>query len=335
MAITINTEIIGQQAEPALTYCYLYEPLRINITEDDVTAQKLFIDVVRYDKTTSEVKEILTKYVNLDLNPGNSISVDLMEIAKQLHNSNIYKIATVSDIVSSYKNIIVSGDYYEFNVYTDRTATPTLIKKLPIIGGRNFSQFIPGVDLTQPLNEFALYGLDQNLISSRWNNLTFYSSSLGNLQGTNFDPILIGLSNASDCSADGGGLYWKSRFGGWMFWGFDIVKKTESNSYSGNLTVGMFETTNNAGGNAFIPVDYTGISSSYNLELKSLSLSMPELKAVAGISSSPAIYYNDGTNDRLELMRLSSASAPVTSLANGGDFTVGLQSISVTSQKSI
>lgn len=336
MALIIKTEILGQQAEVALTYCYLYEPLRINIAESDLTANKLYMDVVRVTKSDSIVKDTFIKYVDLDLNSGLSISVDLMEITKQLHSSNIYKIATVSDILNSNENMIVSEFFYEFRVYTDKTTTPIIVKKLPIIGGRNFSQFNPIVNLTQPLNEFSFYGIDQNEISSRWNNFTFYKADLVvPSSGTNFNPIMTGLSNASLCSAEGGGLYWKSRLGGWMFWAFNIAKLNSNSSYSGNLNVGMFESTSRVDGKPYIPVDYTGVSSSYSIELKALSLSMLELRAVAGITASPAIYYNDGITDKLELMRLGSATVPIASLANGGDFTVSLQSISVTSQKSI
>lgn len=334
MALIINTEILGQQADASLTYCYLYEPLRVNIAESDITSKKLYIDVVRVSKFDSVVKDTLVSYVDLDFNPGKSITIDLMEVTRQLHNADVYKVAKVSDILNS-SNMIVSEFYYEFKIYSDKTNTPSIIRKLPILGGREFSQFNPDVNLTQPLNEFSYYGLDQNSISSKWSNFTFYKADLSSLTvGTNFNPILTGLSNASSCSADGGGIYWKSRFGGWMFWAFDIAKKNYNNSYSGNLSVGMFESTLPIGGSPYIQVDYTGVSSSYGIELKALSLSMNELKAVAGITASPAIYYNDGVTDRLELMRLSAASVPITSLANGGDFSVSLQSISTTSQKS-
>lgn len=335
MAIIINTEILGQQAEGTLTYCYLYEPLRVSIADSDITSEKLYIDVVRVFKSDSVVNNTLVKYVDLDFNPGLPLTVDLMEIVKQLHNSNIYKIAKVSDIPLSSSNMIVSEYFYEFHIYSDKSSTPSIIRKLPIIGGRSFNQFSPLVDLGQSLNEFAYYNIDQNLISSQWSNFTFYRSDLSNLSiGTNFDPILTGLSNSSLCTAEGA-LYWKSRFGGWMYWAFDIIKENSNNSYSGNLSVGMFKSSAEIGGFPYIPVDYTSISSTYSLEMKSLSIPIDTLKALSGISSSPAIYYNDGKSDRLELMRLTSASAPISSLANGGDFTVGLQSISITSQKTI
>ena len=35
MALILNTEIAGQEATSTCTYCYLYEPLRVVIEEDD------------------------------------------------------------------------------------------------------------------------------------------------------------------------------------------------------------------------------------------------------------------------------------------------------------
>jgi hypothetical protein len=113
----------------------------------------------------------------------------------------------------------------------------------------------------------------------------------------------------------------------------DIQRKTFNPTYEGNLSVGMFESTNEAGGDIYIPVDYTSVMSSYSLELKALSLSKPELAAVSGIATSPAVYFVDQISGRFELMRVSSFSAPFSNLANGGDFTVSLSSISRTSLK--
>ena len=118
-----------------------------------------------------------------------------------------------------------------------------------------------------------------------------------------------------------------------MFWGFDIQRKTFSQNYEGSLNVGMFESTDDAGGKPFIPVDYTGVTSSYNLELKALSLTAIELLAVSGIASAPIVYYADNINGKFELMRVSSFSAPISNIANGGDFTVSLKAISTTSHK--
>jgi len=108
--------------------------------------------------------------------------------------------------------------------------------------------------------------------------------------------------------------------------------KVDSN-YTGKLDVGMFESTSPVYGNAYVPVDYTGLDMSYSLSLKSLSLSSDELKAVSGIALSPAIYYVSDFSGKLELMRLSSSTAPIGNIANGGDFSVSLKSISNTSQK--
>ena len=96
----------------------------------------------------------------------------------------------------------------------------------------------------------------------------------------------------------------------------------------------MFDSTSRTNGNPFIPVDYTGISSSYSIDLKSFSLITSELMAVSGISSSIVAYYQETNISKLELMRISSVSVPLKNLADGGDFSLSLQSISKTNQKS-
>ena len=115
-----------------------------------------------------------------------------------------------------------------------------------------------------------------------------------------------------------------------MSWGFDIKTESEQLSYEGNLDSEMFESTAEEGGNPFIPTDYTKVTTSCSLNLKALSLSSLELQVVRGINFSPAVYYMRDNSGKLELMRLSSASVPISSLSNGGDFSVSLSSISKT-----
>jgi hypothetical protein len=85
----------------------------------------------------------------------------------------------------------------------------------------------------------------------------------------------------------------------------------------------MFESTTGGGGTGlpYVPVDYTGVTSDEKHSLKALSLSTNELRGASGIHASPAVYYMKD-NSTMELMRKTGASTPISSLANGGDFTV-------------
>ena len=118
-----------------------------------------------------------------------------------------------------------------------------------------------------------------------------------------------------------------------MSWGFKLKQETQTRQYSGNIETGMFDSTLDVGGNPYIGVNYTGISTSYGVKLKELNLTSDELRAVAGIQSSPAVYYMKDNTGSIELMRVGSVSAPIDSKANGGDFSVTLKSISQSSQK--
>lgn len=340
MAIIITPEIQGQECTNVITYNYLFEPLRINVLESNPLATKLYVEVARFtieDKTVRipflEGVDTLVRYVEIDLVSGRDVSFDLSEVMRQLHLAGVYKVATTSELETSYENMIVSKYVYEFYITTDTDSTTQTIKKLPIIGSRTLGQFIPTVSFSQPLTEFEYYRLDLEVIAKRWSNYSFYRAYLSDLLGDNVQPSISILSSPLVEYPNGGVLYWKSRFGGWMFWGFDIEKRNTSNSYQGELEVSMFESTKRQNGNPYVSVDYLSIESSYSIELKSLGLSQLELLAVSGIDSSPAIYYAADNSGKLELMRLSSSSAPYNNLATGGDFSVSLKSISKTSQK--
>jgi hypothetical protein len=335
MAITVNTVITGQQADVNLSYCYLYEPLKIRVIESDLIARKLYVDVLRYDGTTGVIFDSYSRYGEFDINPGKGLVFDLMELAQQLHKADLYRYSNIQEFNVPAKQSSLSIYTYDFRIYSDVTIDFPNISKLPIIGGRDYSQFTAIVNQTTPLDEFGYYGLDKVELQRRWGSQFFYLMSLPDItSGIPYIPIVTDSPGGlTPCPAEGGFLYWKSRFGGWMFWGMDIQRKTFNPTYEGNLSVGMFESTNEAGGDIYIPVDYTSVMSSYSLELKALSLSKPELAAVSGIATSPAVYFVDQISGRFELMRVSSFSAPFSNLANGGDFTVSLSSISRTSLK--
>lgn len=340
MAIIVTPEIRGQECNENITYNYLFEPLRINVEETDPLAVKLFVEIERYnivDKTVLVpfgTTNSLPKYVEIDLIPGVSVSFDLSEVMQQLHFARVYKVATIAEIETSYEEMIVSKYIYHFKITTDKTTTPVVIKKLPILGGRTFQQFNAEVPNTQPLNEFEYYGINQDQLAKRWANYQFYKSSLKDpLSGNNLQPNVTSILQVGSEFPNGGVLYWKSRFGGWMFWGFDIQEDSSTSNYEGDLTVSLFESTKRKEGDPYIPVNYVSVTSEYTVQLKAIGLSNLELQAVSGISASPAVYFAKDNSGKLELMKLTSASAPLKNLAKGGDFTVNLKSISINSQK--
>lgn len=341
MAIVIVPEIRGQECSDLITYNYLFEPLRINITETEPLATKLYVEVERYnisDKTIPIPFEdgtlSLEKYVDIDLIPNVSVTFDLAEVMQQLHKAGVFRVATIADLETSYESMVVSQYIYVFKFTSNATEEPVIVKKLPIIGGRDFGSFNPLVLPTQPLTEFEYYGLNPVELAKKFSNYLFYKATLKTPDSQdNLQPTIETLSSPTILTPKGGVLYWKSRFGGWMFWGFDIEKRNSTGTYSGNLEVGMFESTKRQQGDPFVPVDYMEVSSTYTIELKSLSLSKLMLLALSGIDSSPVIYYAADNSGKLELMRLTNSSSPYTNLANGGDFSVTLKSISKTFQK--
>lgn len=331
MAVTVTALITGQEITPATTYCYLYEPLQVSILEDDLDATKIFVDLLVYDTVNNDLIKTKLQYAEFDLNPGLPITFDLMNLAKQYHNAGVYSFGDINDIVTTGFESIVSRYKYTFRIYSELSAT-SLISKLPIIGGRELGQFVATVDENQPLDEFDYYGVDKSDLIDRWGGSFSIASQLVDPTLANAKPIqsVVPGTGKTPC---GGYLFWKSRFGGWMFWGFEIKKRVRSGSYTGKkLDVGLFEAK---GGIPYIPVDYTGIETKYRTTLKSLSLSSNELEAVSGIYGSTAGYFMEAGSTKMELMRINSATVPLSSLSNGGDFSVVLESISTSNQKTI
>lgn len=336
MAVTITPEILGQVANATFSYSYLFEPLRVLVAESTNSATKIFVDLRIIDGTLGTILDTLEKYAEFDLSPGDKVSFDLMEIARQHRNSDTYKFANVDDMIEvNGFDSIVSKFRYIFRIYSDINTTPVEIKKVPIIGAREFEQFVPAVTQSTPINEFQFYGLDEAALEQRWGTVFLPKTVLKSPIVTDTRPTLTKIAGGGKVPCGEAFLIWKSRFGGWMWWGFDLKNKTLNHRYEGNLEVGMFESTKESAGDPYVPVDYTGITTSYSLSLKSLALTKLELQAVSGIKASTVVYFQQPGSQNLELMRIVSATTPFSVIARGGDFSVSLRSISKGNQTTI
>lgn len=336
MAITITPQILGQTATATCSYCYLYEPFRIFAEESNILATKLYIDIELISTDTEVVIETLTDYVEKDLAPNVGITIDLMKVVRQINDSNIWKYSSVNQLASTTGYLSVLANYrFRFNIRTDITTAPVSVYKMPIIGIRNMEQMSDvAVAESSPMNEFQYYGLDEAELKTRWSGISFITTELLNpdsslsIKPTITENITVGTPPC------GGFIIWKSRFGGWAWWGFDIKTESKSKKYNGSLEVDLYESTEDKNGDIFMPVDYTSITTMYTRTLKALSLTDLELKAVSEIHASPAVYYRH-TDGRIELMRLTSSEAPISNLISGGDFSVTLKSISKGTQSTI
>lgn len=334
MSLTITPQISGQQANSTLSYSFLMEPLKIHITDSDSTVSEIFVDVTRIgtDTGTAEVTKI--KYVQKDINSLGGVILDLSKVMLQLNDFDVYKIQSVSDITSGTGwNSVVSKYIYKFEVYTNQSETKTEILKLPIIGARSFSEFVPAVDYNTTIQELTSAQLSNTNLSG-YSIPSFSLKQISTVSDSDYSPTRSTLAVTTGSAPCEGVIHWKSKLGGWMSWGMDLSTTTKGHSYTGKINTGMFKSTSfSGGGNPYVEANYTGSTSTFSISLKHLSLSVEELIAVSEINGTPAIYYQPSASSALELMKLKSASAPIKSLIQGGDFSVSLQRISNTSNR--
>jgi hypothetical protein len=332
MSLTITPQILGQQANSTLSYMFIGEPLKLHITDSDSTVSEIYADVTQIDTETGVAETTLEKYVLKDITSLGGVTTDLTKVITQLHDFDVYKYQSVANIVSGWESV-VSKYIYKFEFYTNQSETKTEILKLPIIGGRNYQNFSPTIDHTVQIQEIQSTQLQQTYLKG-YSVPSFTLKDISLVTDSNYAPTSSELSITTGEEPCEGVIHFKSKLGAWVSWGMNLASVSKSHSYNGNISIGMFESTSyGGGGSPYVPVDYTGSSTSFSISLKSLSLSADILKSLAEINGTPAVYYQATPTSKLELMRLTSASAPIKSLIQGGDFTVSLKRISQTSSR--
>ena len=326
MSLTITPQISGQQANSTLSYCFINEPLKVHVTDSLSTVNQIFVDVTQISTSTGTAETTRAEYVVRDIISLGGIAIDLMKVVKQLHDFDVYHFSNVSELSgTSGKDSVLSKYIYKFEFYTNISTTKTTVLKLPILGGRTFQNFVPAVSHTTSIVELSNF---DNAYLKNYTNVSYALKNIASVGDSDYSlTATSNVVNQGDESCEGR-IIWKSKLGGWMYWGMNLKTSKINGSYSGSIDNGMFESTNfSGGGNAYIPVDYTSVSSGTSITLKCLSLTAEELIGVAEINGSPAVYYQKSTSSSLELMKLTSATAPIKTHINGGDFSVSLSGL--------
>jgi hypothetical protein len=315
MAITVTPRITGQIIDGQRRYRYLFEPLEVKIIEPG--SEQFYIEIQKKNYTGGIISTY-SDYVTGELNASGTVAIDLMKVARDFLSDNIYQIGIPSDISTG----TIVPFYLTYSVTTDVTSTPVTLDIIPIIGGRTYDQFEANVTNANALTEFEYLGV----ALPDFIGYPKISQSLANATSSNIEPTLNISTANSGATACGGFLIWKSRFGGWAYWGFDIISETPKTSFNETIEQGLFDVNTN--GNPIINANYTGINESYTVSLKALGLKNDYAKVLRGMSSAPVAYLMRGTTSKMELMRVTSVSAPVTNLTDGVDVEISLSSIS-------
>lgn len=321
MAIIVTPAITGQEMTSTATFSYLYEPLLATIYDSSVNATEFYIDTYRLDGVGTKL-DIFEKHVSYPT--LGDFEIDLMELIRSRTD-----ILSDNPVVSEYDDINGSqvAHLYTvgFDIYTDYAPYGTIqVKKTILYGGRQFKDFTPAISSGNPLTEFDYLNVDvpSFIDFPKYVNTlnTPTSSPIANVS------VSIPTSGRDVCGAY---LIWKSRFGGYVGYGFDIYQENSNQIYSGDIESEFFYTTNIFGGDPRVRPDYNRVDVSYDVQLKALSVPINEAKALKGLQEAKFAWLMRDKDSKLELMRITSAQLPYNNYANGIDVGVSLKSISV------
>ena len=147
MPISVDNSITAQANNSDFSFCYLYEPLEVTIT--DAGSTKIYVDLEIYgpkpDGSHSDPYKLKTleKYVEYDSENVGFVTIDLMKIARQHVDSKSYVFADGIDFTNLGVEAAFSKYKYMFKFYSDNAdGDSERISKTPILGARRFSDFI-------------------------------------------------------------------------------------------------------------------------------------------------------------------------------------------------
>ena len=141
MAVTLQQTLANQSGSATNSYCYLYEPYRMIIGETDSDATKIYIKLVLTDLSdTSTTVAEEEAYGEYDLNTAKVLTVDMMRLAQQYHNADVYKLEGITSLQRPDRgwDMILSKYRYEFQITSDVSTAPISLVLTPVIGGRSF-----------------------------------------------------------------------------------------------------------------------------------------------------------------------------------------------------
>ena len=318
---------------------YIYEPHLIKLTSDDTLVKELkFAGIIFYKPDGTGSDPGVTDYARISLDGDGSAIIDIHKLLRPLVEKDIYKIGEVSDITWE---TIMSKNWYQWSVYeilpNGTTGGSSGSYNIPLHGGRqykNLEDLSRGLLPTGETKVAWLTDWDYNGIKQpEWIGQPIISSDLppyfgGGLNVMDLRPIVTITTPVTGRNCCGAYLIWKSQYGGWNSYGFDIYIETDSLKYEGKLggdPLGVVSET--AGANPYIKPNYTEVSTTSKSQLKTVGVPQAEARVLQSLNNSPAVFLKRLGSDKLELMRLNSTSIPLSNLTNGVTVSVSLSSI--------
>lgn len=321
---TITPKITGQRLDDSWTYAYLYESLYGEVLTHPTSSEyEMKVDLEVYDPLNgTTLLEKIVDYALFDQDSEGKTEIDYMALIRQHTQTQWYKIGHIDDI--DWTSVI---SRYIYNCQTRYyVSSGEAVKTIPIIGGRGFRDFIPAVGGLQSLTEWEVLGVPQ----PEFLGYPKISQSLQPGSQGDYRPTVTKVISTTGQDICGGYLIWKSKYGGWCTYGFNLRSDSKTGSYISQLSVDSFLPTESGG--YYMPTDYTGIRSKNTTTLRSIGVSIDHAKAISGLAESPAIYLYDKDAEKMELVRLSALSVPIDNLKSGTNVEVVLSAIDVNEQ---
>lgn len=318
--MTIVEKIIGTKISD-LAYYYVFEPLYVELT--NTVSDDIDVWVQELDINTGAI--LSTQFAtNLTTDNNNQIVVDYMAVLKSFITLEPYKIGSVSDILDSK---FVLG---RFNILTgwDGQNYTSIAKIVPLLGARMFDKFSENTHIrtSTPLTEFEYL----NLENPKFKGYPIIDITLQPLTNQNIEPTITITTPSTGSTVCGAFLIWKSIYGGWVSYGFEIISETTNTAYNNDLDMNLIYPNDN--GNPFLTPNYTNRNTVHSLTLKAISVERDIVLGIRGIEMAPVIYLMRSATSGLELMRLDSFSAPLDNLKAGETVSISLTSIHQISQ---
>lgn len=342
MAFTVRQIGTSNQTATGWKYRYTDEPYWLGMKTDATSATRVDITIqeLSWDKVVTETYTDIGQFF---LNNNKEVQIDVMKMLRQIMPSEKYSIAEDRQMSNPALGHIITPKIYQIILDTNASADAAVtVPVIPILGGRHLVDRVGNLENEIgneiPLDPWAKMGLTMPLI----NGFLLYTVTLAPADSADVTPIIEDNPNYTGKKVCGAALFWKSSFGGIAHFGFDVKEEVRDHAYFGELDVEGYSVDSSDWNTVFSYTEpnYIGKINKRVVTLKSSGLSKSDIEALQDLAESPAVYIEESvTTGKIvgsgyyQLVRVVNLSAPMSSLADGGNVSVALEYVHKNTQR--